>query len=657
MKKVVSQLKRTLSTVLAMMMVVTAIPQMAMPVFADDMIVDEVVYAEAAAEEVAVEAEDAIVENSVSPNWVEPLGEKASNNISGGYDVQRYQFLTVSKNGVVKVKKNLTTDAPSVRVEGTLTNKNLQFSIVESNTDGLVINKKSGKLTLKKGTVVSTNAIEATIKVEDLGTGAATTIYAPEFTEKEIKIGGIALVNETEDGKLEVVDGELEVDYGAPYLAAIFKDGVKVEAGKKYEYSDLVDYDCAFKLATSNKKIASVSNYARNTFGIWANKPGKAKIKIAASGMKAQTLNVKVVYKKLSVSDNIVITAWDDNDGAISKTVSKNTVASISVNNNPAYHEIVGMKIVHADGTEETSWGEYGIKRSVKGAKAAKYNKYNTNYYYKTKTDKNGMVTAKDITFAYKVGKDKYSVKLTNNYKVKKFSAITVDKAKDNKIYADGAVSENQVLKLKATGDAVSANNIRLIPDETKYNEKNHKGYDALMAYDSATISANQITFLKDAGLVAGTYKMMITGEDAEGNEYAYAPITIKVQKAKLQKASLVIKNSKVTVSTNDISGNELQMAAKGKNDAKAEIIKMGTLSAKKGNTVNDFSENFKVVKVGDELKVVLTKRGAANYDKIKADKKEQVGYIVYQATTYVKKDGTQAGKKTYTKKIVVTLK
>lgn len=688
MKKVVSQLKRTLSTVLAMMMVVTAIPQMAMPVLADDIIVEEVAIDEIAADvdEVVMAEEDAIV--TVSGDEVDPDDADDGDdgeNLEISYPQAR--IFVKTKNG--KAAGNVGSFKPTAKRIWTwdgeeyseTTAANYRFD--GTAPEGFKINGKTGLIQIKKGTPidksVSVNVIAEYINNADI-TAKATVTFDPKAEE----IGDIVVYSVSADGLAYPISevskkGKVsaKVEAGDPVLVKVLKKGVSVNSFDPYDAADVAKF-AKVSLTTSKKNISYVGGdfvtvYAKGTTTVTANVDGQKKsVKITATN---KTISANDI---VSIAFSDIEKYWfDEEDGSLHDatiTVSGNKAEKVKVDisgNSLTSPYVVPTVFING---EQVAWKNYGMTVTVKGGKktAAGY-LFNTKFSKVTRKNPTSTITVKPMTVTVKVGKKVYAnIEVSNTPAVTTKAAIAVStnkvgKKKVAQTVVAKKVSENQVIQL--TG--VSANEyVTFDPDYVSWtNKKKGSAYGkAKLALWRATTDKG-VEFDSDYVLKAGTYKFYATVRDAETGlaKSAPTPITFKVVKAKkgdIKKASwgLIGKKSEkgvVKISANNVSGNgvAVKMGATSKKTISANYVYLNGLTNAvntKTKEVNNFTKYF-AAEFDYETKTIsiVVKPGV---DLTKIDDKDLVGFISYEYNSLLVDGKNEDGYKTAYAQIKVDL-
>lgn len=598
MKKVVSELKRTLSLALAFLMVATSVPQAAMSVFA---------------EEAANVAEDvSISENSVSDN-----------SLVVTYATDRIY---------VPAGKNVSVKAPAVTSWGAKTKA--QFSLVGNEDSNVTINPANGKITIKKGNKVSANTV---IKVLAQKEGDITTTRVVELVASNEELTGeVALlkINRDEDYNIvsysKVSENKISISANS-YAVKVIKKGVDA---KKAEFTadDFVS-NASYTVKMPSAKI--VSGSADSFYFVGANKKVKFTVKAndGSKSFKPAPITVATEFKAIADMSKLVLNLNTDDllsyERISENSISANNATPVEVNASLATRNWVSAYIIDGD------ISEHSISLSFKNASVLKKI---GGFAFKPKKD-TVVITVKDNVSKQKAT---FTVKNTNigttaaakaKVKVVKGASLTAN------VWAPQSI--DFTVENAKDGDKVIFD-----ADPVKYNagvsKKGNKYANFVYRISENSISGNtvkggKVTLDFDtteyAITATGSYQLYATVVGADG-KITQAPVAVKVP-VKAPKADKITAklNGKVAISSNSVSANGTAALKITKKGAAASISNNQIVGAPRVSNaivkgqINKFTEAFKVQFDPNKGFIVTVKD-----EKLAADKNNQVGFVSFEA-------------------------
>lgn len=681
--KVVSQLKRTLSTVLALMMVFTSVP--AMPVLADEIV--EIPAIEAAAEEVAVV--DAVVEDAAEVILTDGTEEPVNEVLEVSYPASKVIVATKKKSGADVSKKITYKAATTTLTEGVSGNRvttKVAAVYSVSGNDAATINSKTGKITLAEDAVKAGKDVVLTVtakKADETDMVATTTIT---FALKE------------------------SYTAEAPIIATISENGNFVKCADitdknaKVEPSDKVDYVVVVPTVSGNKaeytpsEVAPVNDFTYK-FSSYKNlkidfdaeyptfkvaKKSTTTITVAAKGYKYKKA-IKVYAKDVPLDASKLVlniaTAFD-NEGNITDCISvsaNSTTAEKPISVNGIMSDILVTRwSMNSEELCQKGITRYTFKPSLSKAKATYVDQYGVDFVI------NEMSVGRGANKAYKANVAKITVKgakidghptkaefyvtidapaLPKNKLVQKKNTAILNNTKDAQkleLTTAAAISDNAIVAIWA--DQLAASKLKGAKSKAYW-----ALFDQITGGNVATISGNAATVAIDRkaveGIQAGTYSFKVYTCDPDTCELTTAPTTlkVKVKNQAVKKAVVDLQTKTVQISKNSVSGNkaknDLGFKAPGTKKVSAndiKLVKVNNAYFKGGEGyTNKFTENFDVVLENNTFKVYQL----CSKDDLNAlTSKDKVGFITYKAPATYNEDMTVRTYVTKTVKITIKL-
>lgn len=590
MKKVVSQLKRTLSVVLAFMMVATSVPQVANTVFADELPEDQVNFT--VSMNSAYEDISADVKVSVSGNEVTPVDGKysVSSNVVEAVEVSADVDYDTAKYENVKVTMSIS-DNPLTPVEGK--ENTFKANEVAQLVEGAEV---VVAITADEIPYPTLDALEVKQSVHAdralVGVKTTSDLFSYKFADKdygykvnlEYKANG-----EAKSASYDVIDGKSWYTFTLKKVSenTVFSDIVATaeitdasEASIAYVEKSIDDITLKTDLVyeTKFKKITKIDTVI-NTKNVLDTKTGKSyigtnkKVNVAMvtfnTGVSANTIdesNVEIVNK--ATGDTIKSGDWN----VETYTEGQNCYVSVMPTN---------LYVDEADNVTYTMT----IKADQVEGKDPATAKVDFKVTYAAETDSDNKLTVSypGQRIFKKDGKAATGKAATAMFAGKKVKAIyTLDTS-----FTEGGVSANQM-------------NVKDMIEINKSNGqiKVGKKYEIPAKWDNVyvRVSANQVNYpdrkaddiyieISRTEIGSEVKQVALTGISANGSEVVVDPTTIKTvisanDSSKKYKV-VALNNTKAvgaTISENDIVKPDY-FTFKSNNPKNAPITACGEIS------------------------------------------------------------------------------